>query len=540
MMDLERKFTAAVGVIQGLPRNGSFQPSNEMKLQFYAHYKQATQGPCKSERPGFWDIVARAKHDAWAALGNLDSHSAMEKYIENLKQIVETMNYSADVEKFMEALGPFYEYVDEDKIISNNTTIQARAKFSQKDFRDIHKNDQNLNTLIEETEDIEEMIGRYDISENNLEDEDTDSDFMKEDLIRDAPTDLDCNENIDNHEKLIEEIRLTKETLEHTKTLLDHVKKEKEKPPNIEKVCEMFEDRPMNQQDIDKMLGNVDGYIPRKTDENPADLVMDNIEVSSDVGFKSAAASLISSPGFLSCAEESDQEETFEDTVESYDDDDESYEDNEESETENTNQTTSHFDIEAKIFELDGTDSTEDTPCHKNSVCIELQDSGIFESSTESSSNHLPPTITSPPKFEQVPPLKHHKRQATVTALNCEDESDEILIVSSHSVPETIMMSRASPSPTSLSLDHMNYQLHLTVDRVQRDLEHLHARVNSLETIVTLRDDTRTAATRNYQSSPWWPFSDLPPKTVLFMVTWPILTHGVIEIVKAALRKSRR
>ena len=38
---------------------GSFQPSNEMKLQFYAYYKQATQGPCKADRPGFWDIVAR-------------------------------------------------------------------------------------------------------------------------------------------------------------------------------------------------------------------------------------------------------------------------------------------------------------------------------------------------------------------------------------------------------------------------------------------------------------------------------------------------
>eukprot|EP00090_Calanus_glacialis_P006849 TRINITY_DN15356_c0_g1_i1.p1 TRINITY_DN15356_c0_g1~~TRINITY_DN15356_c0_g1_i1.p1 ORF type:complete len:533 (-),score=131.88 TRINITY_DN15356_c0_g1_i1:427-2025(-) len=532
-MDLERKFTAAVGVIQGLPKNGSFQPSNEMKLQFYAYYKQATQGPCKSERPGFWDIVARAKHDAWSSLGTLDRNTAMEKYIENLKQIVETMNYSADVEMFMEALGSFYEYVDEDKVVATNTTIQARAKFSQKEFRDVHKNDQILNTLVEETDDIEEMIGRYDISENNLDDEDTDSDFFKEDLIRDAPNDLDCNENIDNHEKLLEEIRLTKETLEHTKTMLDNVKKEKEKPPNIEKVCESFEGRPMNQQDIDKMLGNVDGYLLRKNEE---EVVIDNLEVKSDFGFQSTAASLISSPGYLSCAEESDQEELFEDTVESYAE--ESSDCQEDIESENMNASVSHFNVEAKILEIEATDSVENTPHHQNSLCIELQDSGIFESSTESSSNHLPPTMSNPPQSEHVPPLKHHKRQPTNTALSHEDESDEILIVSSHSVPETILMSRASPSPTSLSLDHMNYQLHLTVDRVQRDLEHLHARVNSLETIVTLKDDQRTS--RNYLSSSWWPFADLPPKTILFMVTWPILTHGVIEIVKAAVRKSRR
>lgn len=59
MGELEAKFQAAVGVIQGLPKNGSFQPSNEMKLKFYAFYKQTREGPCKADRPGFWDVVGR-------------------------------------------------------------------------------------------------------------------------------------------------------------------------------------------------------------------------------------------------------------------------------------------------------------------------------------------------------------------------------------------------------------------------------------------------------------------------------------------------
>ena len=58
-MDLEKKFNAAVGVIQNLPKDGSFQTSNEMKLQFYAYYKQVTVGPCTGARPGFWDLVNR-------------------------------------------------------------------------------------------------------------------------------------------------------------------------------------------------------------------------------------------------------------------------------------------------------------------------------------------------------------------------------------------------------------------------------------------------------------------------------------------------
>jgi acyl-CoA-binding protein len=114
MVELEARFQAALVVIQGLPQDGAFQPSNEMKLQFYAFYKQAREGPCTAPRPGFWDLVARcqfidflrtfsrAKHDAWAGLGAMAGERAKEGYIEALKRIIETMNFSPDVEKFIE------------------------------------------------------------------------------------------------------------------------------------------------------------------------------------------------------------------------------------------------------------------------------------------------------------------------------------------------------------------------------------------------------------------------------------------------------
>lgn len=114
-MEAEKRFNAAVNVIQGLPKDGSFQPSNEMKLKFYGHYKQATQGKCTQARPSFWDPIGRAKHDAWAALEDTSREEAMNGYVDALMQIIETMNFSADVESFMEMLGPFYEFV-EDKI----------------------------------------------------------------------------------------------------------------------------------------------------------------------------------------------------------------------------------------------------------------------------------------------------------------------------------------------------------------------------------------------------------------------------------------
>ena len=75
---LEEKFHAAVKAIQRLPNDGTsapffledvkwfslqgtFQPSNEMKLIFYGLYKQATVGPCTEPRPSMFNYVARAK-----------------------------------------------------------------------------------------------------------------------------------------------------------------------------------------------------------------------------------------------------------------------------------------------------------------------------------------------------------------------------------------------------------------------------------------------------------------------------------------------
>ena len=105
MAELDAKFEAAVGVIQGLPKDGSFQPSDEMKLKFYGFYKQAREGPCNGARPSFWDVVARAKYDAWNELGDMSSVAAKEGYIEALKQIIETINLNSDVEKFIEVFG---------------------------------------------------------------------------------------------------------------------------------------------------------------------------------------------------------------------------------------------------------------------------------------------------------------------------------------------------------------------------------------------------------------------------------------------------
>lgn len=53
-------------------------------LRFYSYFKQATQGPCSGARPAFWDVVGRAKYDAWKKLGDVSKEEAMAKYVHEL------------------------------------------------------------------------------------------------------------------------------------------------------------------------------------------------------------------------------------------------------------------------------------------------------------------------------------------------------------------------------------------------------------------------------------------------------------------------
>ncbi|XP_039948984.1 acyl-CoA-binding domain-containing protein 5 [Bactrocera tryoni] len=101
MASIEERFQAAVNVIKGLPKNGPYQPSTAMMLKFYGYYKQATEGPCHQKRPGFWDVVGKAKWDAWNDNRHLEKHQAMERYVNNLREIIETMSFTENVQNFV-------------------------------------------------------------------------------------------------------------------------------------------------------------------------------------------------------------------------------------------------------------------------------------------------------------------------------------------------------------------------------------------------------------------------------------------------------
>uniref|UniRef100_A0A2K5MUC4 Acyl-CoA-binding domain-containing protein 5 n=1 Tax=Cercocebus atys TaxID=9531 RepID=A0A2K5MUC4_CERAT len=160
----ETRFEAAVKVIQSLPKNGSFQPTNEMMLKFYSFYKQATEGPCKLSRPGFWDPIGRYKWDAWSSLGDMTKEEAMIAYVEEMKKIIETMPMTEKVEELLRVIGPFYEIVEDKKSGKSSDVTSVRLEKISKCLED-------LGNVLTSTPNTKTVNGKAESSDSGAESE---------------------------------------------------------------------------------------------------------------------------------------------------------------------------------------------------------------------------------------------------------------------------------------------------------------------------------------------------------------------------------
>lgn len=82
---LHDDFLLALEFVKKAP-SGAASPSNSTKLDFYAFFKQATEGQNKGKRPGALDMINRAKFDAWHKLSNMSKDDAMRGYIKALEK----------------------------------------------------------------------------------------------------------------------------------------------------------------------------------------------------------------------------------------------------------------------------------------------------------------------------------------------------------------------------------------------------------------------------------------------------------------------
>jgi len=81
--DLQSRFEAAAADAKQTKK----RPDNATLLKLYAYYKQATEGDAGGERPGGFDFVGAAKHDAWAKLKGMSANEAMTSYIKQVERL---------------------------------------------------------------------------------------------------------------------------------------------------------------------------------------------------------------------------------------------------------------------------------------------------------------------------------------------------------------------------------------------------------------------------------------------------------------------
>jgi diazepam-binding inhibitor (GABA receptor modulating acyl-CoA-binding protein) len=83
MADLNADFEAAVANSKKL----SQRPDNATLLKIYGLYKQATVGDNGEKKPGFGDMIGRAKWEAWNGFKGTSGDDAKRQYVELIQSL---------------------------------------------------------------------------------------------------------------------------------------------------------------------------------------------------------------------------------------------------------------------------------------------------------------------------------------------------------------------------------------------------------------------------------------------------------------------
>lgn len=83
-MTIDEQFTKAQSDVKTLSK----QPSNDTLLELYSLFKQGTQGDATGSRPGLFDMVGRAKYDAWAKRKGTTKDDAKTAYVALVEKLL--------------------------------------------------------------------------------------------------------------------------------------------------------------------------------------------------------------------------------------------------------------------------------------------------------------------------------------------------------------------------------------------------------------------------------------------------------------------
>jgi len=85
MSDLNAQFEQAQIDVKTL----TDKPSNDDLLALYSLFKQATAGDASNgKKPGRFDLVGKAKYDAWSKLSGTSSDDAKQRYVDTVNRLL--------------------------------------------------------------------------------------------------------------------------------------------------------------------------------------------------------------------------------------------------------------------------------------------------------------------------------------------------------------------------------------------------------------------------------------------------------------------
>ena len=84
MSELQERFEKAQADAKSL----TLRPSNDDLLALYALFKQATEGEASgAKKPGRFDLVGKAKYDAWSKLAGTSADDAKQRYVDTVDRL---------------------------------------------------------------------------------------------------------------------------------------------------------------------------------------------------------------------------------------------------------------------------------------------------------------------------------------------------------------------------------------------------------------------------------------------------------------------
>ncbi len=85
MAELDEQFEQAQADVKTL----SSKPSNDELLTLYALFKQGTAGDAAgAKKPGRFDLVGKAKYEAWTKLAGTSAEQAKTRYIAEVDRLL--------------------------------------------------------------------------------------------------------------------------------------------------------------------------------------------------------------------------------------------------------------------------------------------------------------------------------------------------------------------------------------------------------------------------------------------------------------------